>query len=85
MKKYTFILALIFLIPTLLYSANVLIWEYDTLDIFYDPVRAESVDCPHNIEKALIDNGHTYETYPYLPSDLTPYDVVFVTTGWYRC
>uniref|UniRef100_A0A7C6AA06 Uncharacterized protein n=1 Tax=candidate division WOR-3 bacterium TaxID=2052148 RepID=A0A7C6AA06_UNCW3 len=76
---------LILLIPSLLYSANVLIWEYDTLDIFYDSTRAESVDCPHWIEKALIDNGHTYETYPYLPIDLSPYDVVFVTLGWYRC
>ena len=85
MKKYTFILALIFLVPTISYSAHALIWEYDTLDIFYDPARAESVDCPHNIEKALTNNGHTFETYPYLPADLTPYDVVFVTTGWVRC
>jgi hypothetical protein len=85
MKKYAFILALIFLIPTILYSANVLIWEYDTLDIFYDPVLADSVSCPHQIGKALIDNGHTFETYPYLPLDLSPYDVVFVTLGWYRC
>jgi hypothetical protein len=85
MKNYAFILALIILIPTISYSAHVLIWEYDTLDIFYDPVIPESVDCPHWIAKALIDNGHTYETYPYLPSDLSSYDVVFVTLGWYRC
>ncbi|MEO0092962.1 MAG: hypothetical protein ABIK93_01045 [candidate division WOR-3 bacterium] len=71
--------------PLMIYSAHVLIWEYDTLDIFYDPVLAESIDCPHWLKKALFDNGHTLEIYPYLPIDLTPYDVVFVTLGWFRC
>ncbi len=73
------------LIPASLHSAHVLIWEYDTLDIFYDPVVGDSVDCPHWLEKALIDNGHTFETYSYLPEDLTSYDVVLVTLGWFRC
>jgi len=83
--KIIFPLIVILLVPATLHSAHVLIWEYDTLDIFYDPTVAESVDCPHYIEKALIDNGHTYETYPHMPPDLTPYDAIFVTTGWYRC
>jgi len=71
--------------PATLYSAQALIWEYDTLDIFFESTIGESIGCPHSIEKALRQNDHTYETYSYLPLDLSPYDVVFVTLGWYRC
>lgn len=85
MLKAIITLILILLIPSCLDAAYVLIWEYDTLDIFYDPVLAESVDCVHSLQKALLDNGHTYVTYPYLPTELNPYDVIFVTLGWYRC
>lgn len=83
--KFIYPLIIILLIPAFLYSAHILIWEYDTLDIFFDPMVGDSVSCPHWIQKALDDNGHTHETYPQMPSDLSPYDAIFVTTGWFRC
>lgn len=82
MKKL-FLFILVF--PITAMAANVLVWNFDPLDRFYDAEVGDSVDCVYWLEQTLAANGHTFSTNVNLPLDLTGYDVVFVTLGWYRC
>lgn len=68
-----------------LQAEHVFIWNYDDDDVFYCDEYGGTIDCSYWIEQTLTFNDHTFVTDTSLPSDLSPYDVVFVTTGWYRC
>ena len=46
------------------------------------PTRFDRVQCDYGIGTALADNGYTYTTVDMMPSDLTPYDVIFVILGF---
>ena len=72
-------------IPMLAIAANVLIWEKDALDTFYDSQVGLTIDTPYWVEQTLSALGHTYTTVATLPTNLDPYDVVFVMLGWFRC
>ncbi len=71
--------------PFLANAAQVYIWNYDQLDQFYDSQIGTTVDCAHWLEQTLSGNGHTVQTTTTLPADLSSYDVIFITLGWYRC
>ena len=73
----------LFTLPLL--AEHVFIWNYDDEDIFYCDEYGGNIDCSYWIEQTLSFNGHTFETDTLLPTDLSNYDVVFVTTGWFRC
>lgn len=80
------LLVMLALVSALAGAANICIWNYDTLDRFFDPARAESVDCAVNVAAGLTALGHTVEVHDYyLPSDISGYDAVFCLMGWYRC
>jgi hypothetical protein len=79
------IFPILFMLPITAMAANVFIWNFDPLDIFYDAEVGDSVDCAYWLEQTLGANGHTFNTSASLPVDLSSYDVVFVTLGWYRC
>ena len=68
-----------------LHAEHVFIWNYDDEDVFYCDEFGGIIDCSHWIEQTLTFNGHTFVTDTSLPTDLSTYDVVFVTTGWFRC
>lgn len=85
MKKLCFLVSLLVLTPILASAAHVLIWEYDSVDVFYDAQLGRTVDCPYWLQQTLTANGHTYATTNTLPTNLDPYNVVFVTLGWFRC
>jgi len=85
MIKLVSMLITIFLFPLLLNAGHMFIWNYDTLDKFYDSEVGDSVDCAYWLEQALTTDGHTFVTNTTLPADLSPYDGVLVTLGWYRC
>ena len=85
MKKYPVILCLLLLVPFLASGFHAFVWNFDTLDIFYDAQLGESIDCSYWIEQTLTANGHTYVTDTTLPGNLSPYDVVIVTLGFFRC
>ncbi len=73
------------LAPALASAARICVWNYDSLDRFFDPVRAESVDCAVNVAAGLAALGHTVEVHASLPGNLAGYDAVFCLMGWYRC
>lgn len=79
------VLAALALVPALAGAANVCVWNYDTLDRFFDPVRAESVDCSVSVAAGLTALGHSVEVVTSLPTDISGYDAVFCLMGWYRC
>lgn len=79
-------LALLLLLPGALQAANVCVWNYDTLDRFFDPQVGDSVDCSYHVAATLEDLGHSVSvSNRYLPSSLDDYDIVFCLMGWYRC
>ena len=80
------VLALCIAAPGAVQAANVCVWNYDTLDRFYDAEVGDSVDCSYHVEKALTELGHTVSVFDRsLPASLGDYDVVFCLMGWYRC
>jgi hypothetical protein len=88
MRKEKLLLALVscLAVPVALQAANVCVWNYDTLDRFYDTGVGDSVDCAYHVEKALTDLGHTITVSDsVLPASLDEFDVVFCLMGWYRC
>jgi hypothetical protein len=86
MRKSLIVVTLLFAIPLMVQAAHALIWLFDDHDMFIDPqVGGDTIDCAYWIEQTLVDNGHTYDIETYLPFDLSPYDVVFVTLGFFRC
>ena len=85
MKKYIIVPYLLLLFPFFASAYHVCIWNFDTLDVFYDTQVGASIDCAYWIEQTLAANEHTYETSTTLPVNLSPYDVVIVTLGFFRC
>jgi hypothetical protein len=85
MKKNILRYVLIIFLPFMMNAHHVYIWNFDTEDTFYDPQISDTIDCTYWLEQTLTANGHTYITGISLPGDLSPYDVIFVTLGWYRC
>ena len=71
-------------LPALVLAANVCLWNYDPLDRFYDPVRAESIDCSYWLRASLESLGHTVTASTSLPSNISGYDLVFITMGFTR-
>lgn len=81
-----FILSSILLIPIVVDAANVCVWNYDTLDLFYDSQLNDTIDCAYWVQNLLTHLGHNVEVFnTYLPADISGYDVVFCMMGWYRC
>ncbi len=67
-------------------AANILVWNYDPEDKFYDQTVGDSIDCAWWVERDLQALGHNVTLSNYdLPADLAPYDAVFCLMGWYRC
>jgi len=73
------------LLPALALGANICVWNYDSLDRYYDPQLAESADCSFRVRQALADQGHAVTVTPALPQDLAGFDAVFCLMGWFRC
>lgn len=78
-----FVILLLFIIPSYIFSQQVLIWDNDNNSDFIDPEGTGYIGCEYKIQQALTANGITYTTVSTLPADLSSYDVVFVTLGVY--
>jgi hypothetical protein len=73
--------AILMLLPNTAQGLDVLIWDNDNYSTIDDPEGAGIVGCEYAIQQALTANGINYTTLPYMPIDLTPYDVLFITLG----
>jgi len=64
---------------------NLLVWDKDEGDEFFDPGTTNLIGSEENVVNSLTANGESPTVVTTLPSDLSAYDVVFVCTGWYVC
>lgn len=64
---------------------DVYVWNFDPYDTYYDSEAGATTDCSYWIIESLAAHGDDVDSGADLPSDLTPYDAVFVTLGFYRC
>jgi hypothetical protein len=71
-------------LPVLALGASICVWNYDPLDQFYDPSLGLTVDCSYSLQQNLQNLGHTVTVSTTLPSNLSSYDLVFVTMGFTR-
>ena len=83
--KRVFLVLVLFLVPFVANAAQMYIWNYDPLDTYNDSQIGLLVDCAYWLEQTLSTNGHTVQTGTTLPADLSSFDDIFVTLGWYRC
>jgi hypothetical protein len=67
------------------WAYNILVWDADLGDQYYDPDTQQLIGSEVNLVSALTNCGQSPQTVTTLPGDLTPYDMVFVCTGWYTC
>jgi hypothetical protein len=79
------ILLLAFSLPALAPGQEILVWDHDkgSYNMFYDPETSLYVGCEFGIQRALENNGYDYTTTPWLPGDLSQYDVIFIVLGWF--
>lgn len=78
-------LSVLLILPAFMFAANVLVWEYDIYDRFYESDIGDSVSTIYWVEQTLSSLGHTVTTTTILPTNLDTYDVVFALLGWFRC
>jgi hypothetical protein len=66
-------------------AQEILIWDHDLGEenVFNDPEGAGLVGCEFSIERSLRNNGFGFTTRTDLPKDLSAYDVIFITIGWF--
>lgn len=86
MKTLAMAVALLLAGAAVARAADVCVWNYDTLDRFYDPQVGDSVDCAYWVARTLTSQGHTVTlANRYLPADISEFDIVFCLMGWFRC
>ena len=66
-------------------ALNVCVWNYDSLDRFWDPVLNDSMDCSYWVQQTLAAQGHNVTVTTSLPEDISGFDAVFCLMGWFRC
>lgn len=64
-------------------NLNVLIWDNDNSSDYEDPETGLLKNCEDGIENALSMNGIDYAVTTVLPSDLSTFDMVFISLGLY--
>ncbi|MBN1424847.1 hypothetical protein JXA88_09850 [Candidatus Fermentibacteria bacterium] len=63
-------------------AANVFVYDHDDGATLTDPLGAGVVGTQFAVVRALQASGHQVTTSTVLPTNLSPYDAVFVLTAW---
>lgn len=86
MNRTLLLAAVLVALPLAAQAANICVWNYDTLDRWYDPALGDSADCAWRVVEGLTAMGHTVtQSNRFLPANLDGYDAVYCLMGWYRC
>jgi hypothetical protein len=65
-------------------AGQLLVWQYDSLDLCWDMAAKDSVPAARLLAQALTAAGRDVVVRSHLPKDLSSYDAVFVSLGWSR-
>ncbi len=76
---------ILLIVSGLCLGSNVYIYNYDQIDLIYDPIVGDSIDTGYWVEQTLISLGDNVDSGVSLPSDLSSYDAVFMMMGMYTC
>ncbi|MCK5841724.1 MAG: hypothetical protein KAH31_06135 [Candidatus Sabulitectum sp.] len=79
------LMILLLLVSSICFASNVLIYNYDQVDLVYDVALGDSIDTGYWVEQTLLALGDTVDSGTVIPSDLSSYDAVFVMMGMYTC
>jgi hypothetical protein len=61
---------------------NVMVWDYDNgIQTVIDPEKGDLIRPAIGLQRSLDNAGIQYETYTYLPMNLSDYDIVVATMG----
>lgn len=77
------VIGLMCLFTAPVFAQDILVWDKDHNKTFPDPEGAGAVDATYGVTKALDACGETYVTSMTLPTDLTPYNIIFIVMGTY--
>lgn len=87
MKKYIFLI--LFTVTLSIHAANILVWNFnpDNHDTFTDPEIGKKINCGYWLKESLTNNGYTftYNDDTKLPADISSYDIIVTTIGYYVC
>ena len=72
-------------VSTLCLASDVLIYNYDQIDLIYDSAVGDSIDTGYWVEQTLLALGDNVDSGTTLPADLSSYDAVFMMMGMYTC
>jgi len=79
------LMILLLVVSGICFASNVLIYNYDQVDLIYDAALGDSIDTGYWVEQTLLALGDTVDSGTIIPSDLSSYDAVFVMMGMYTC
>jgi len=80
-RRVVALAAMLLAVSAVSLSAEILLWDDDNYATIYDPEGAGIVGCEYAIEKAFNNLTLSYSTLSYLPTNLSDYDMLFITLG----
>ena len=72
-------------VSALCLGSDVYIYNYDQVDLIWDPAVGDSIDTGYWVAQTLISLGDNVDSGTDLPADLSSYDAVFMMMGMYTC
>jgi hypothetical protein len=61
---------------------TIYVWDKDNGKNFPNPEGGGNIGCEYWLKQALLQNGCLHSSGTTLPADISPYDVIFICTGW---
>ncbi|HHE40865.1 MAG TPA: hypothetical protein ENL10_05130 [Candidatus Cloacimonetes bacterium] len=80
-KRAVALAAMLITVSAVSLSAEILLWDNDNYSTIEDPEGAGYVGCEYALEKAFNNMMLSYTTLSYLPTNLSDYDMLFITLG----
>jgi len=80
-KRVVALAAMLITVSAVSLSAEILLWDNDNYSTIEDPEGAGYVGCEYALEKAFNNMMLSYTTLSYLPTNLSDYDMLFITLG----
>jgi len=80
-KRVVALVAMLIAVSAVSLSADILLWDNDNCSTIEDPEGAGYVGCEYALEKAFNNMTLSYTTLSYLPTNLSDYDMLFITLG----
>ena len=89
MKKWLCILIFLLSSVVSINAVEILVWVYDPggSDKWQDPEAGKQINCGFWLQETLKHNGYS-STYHYglkMPADISSYDLIVATTGFFYC